>query len=337
MHFSIESEKLILEVPRPRNWVPDQYDVGMSDIMVDWKKEDKLDAGIVGIPFDTAVMGRRGCRFGPESVRNALVFSNVYEPGIDVDLSKNFSVTDFGNIDVLQTDVPGTHQRVEQVMTGIFQTGTTPVIIGGDHSLAYPDAKALINNVEGHIGVIMIDGHLDVRISHHGELSSGTPFRRLMEEPHRPVLPRNFVQLGINGWLNSRFYMDYCRQKGVTVIPAREVHKRGIEDAVSEAVEKASQGTDAIYLSMDIDGLDMAVAPGTCAPNPGGLSAYEALEAVWMIGRHPLSRGFEIMEVAPTLDNGSITSIMAATLVMHYLGAIKKRKEEKYGLQYRGV
>jgi len=329
MKFSSEVEKLLLEVSKPSNWVPDEYDVGMRDIMVDWREAKRVDAGIIGIPFDTAVMGRRGCRFGPESVRSSLVFSNVYEPGIDMDLSTGFSVTDFGNIDVLQTDVLGTHERVEKVMTEIFRTGTTLVAIGGDHSLAYPDAKALINSVEGRIGVIMIDGHLDVRISHHGEVSSGTPFRRLVEEPVRAVRPRNLVELGINGWLNSRFYMDWCRDKGITVIPARQVHKRGIEEVVNQALELASDGTEAIFLSIDIDGLDLGVAPGTCAPNPGGLSSYQALEAVWMIAQHPLTRGFDLVEVAPSLDVANLTSIMAAAMVMHFLGGTKKRLDNK--------
>ena len=107
MKFPQEIEKLLLDVPTPTNWVPDEYDVGLRDIMVDWKVTDSADIGIVGIPFDTAVMGRRGCRFGPESVRSSLVFSNVYDPSIDVDLSTGLRVTDFGNIDVLQTDVLG--------------------------------------------------------------------------------------------------------------------------------------------------------------------------------------------------------------------------------------
>jgi formimidoylglutamase len=331
MKLSEKTEALLIPVPRPHNWVPDAYDVGLGDIMVDWRLADHPDVGIVGVPFDTAVMGRRGCRFGPEGVRSSLVFSNVYEPGIDVDLSpesgSGLAVTDFGNIDVLQTDVLGTHERIERVITDIYRADVVPVIIGGDHSIAYPDVKALINSQEGRVGVIMIDGHLDVRVSHHGEVSSGTPFRRLMEEPERPVLARNLVELGINGWLNSRLYMDYCRRQGVRVIPAREIHQRGITEVVEEALQRAGDGTEAIFLSIDIDGLDISVAPGTCAPNPGGLSAYEALEAVWLIGQHPLSRGLDLVEVAPALDTQNLTSIMGAALIMQYLGATKKRLE----------
>jgi len=326
MRLSKEAEQYLIPVAKPGKWVQDEYDVSLADILVDPQEDTKVDAALLGIPYDTSVMGRRGCKFGPKGIRDALIFCDLYDAGVDVDLSTDFSVKDYGNVDVMQTDVLKTHRRVELIVEEIFKTGATPVIIGGDHSLAYPDIKALINSIDGKVGVINIDGHLDVRISHHGEISSGTPFRRLLEEPkERPLDPKNFVEFGINGWLNSRFYMDYCRDMGIRVMPAREIHKRGIEDAVTEALERAADGTDAIFLSIDIDGLDLSVAPGTCAPNAGGLMSWQALEAVWMIGQHPKTRGMDLLEVAPDLDSGGVTSIMAAGLIMNFLGATKKR------------
>ncbi len=329
MRLGNDNEALLIPVPKPSNWVPDEYDVGLHDIMVDWKTAESADIGIVGIPFDTAVMGRRGCRFGPESVRNSLVFSYVYDPGLNVDLSKGLIVTDFGNIDVFQTDVLKTHARVEKVMTAIFQTGVTPAIIGGDHSLAYPDIKALINVTPGRVGVINIDGHLDVRHSHHGEVSSGTPFRRLMEEPEKPVLGKNFVEIGINGWLNSRYYMDYCDKMGVTVIPAREVHRRKVDDVIAQALDLATDGVDALFISIDIDGVDLSAAPGTCAPSPGGLTSYEVLELVWQLGQHPLCRGLDVVEIAPSLDAAGVTSLMGAALIMNFMAATKVRLDNE--------
>jgi formimidoylglutamase len=326
MRLSKEAEQYLIPVAAPGKWVQDEYDVSLADILVPVEEDKKVDAAILGIPYDTSVMGRRGCKFGPKGIRDALVFCDLYDAGVDVDLSVDFSVKDYGNVDVMQTDVLETHRRVELIVDEIFKTGATPVIIGGDHSLAYPDIKALINNIDGKVGVINIDGHLDVRISHHGEISSGTPFRRLIEEPkERPLDPKNFVEFGINGWLNSRFYMDYCRDMGITVMPARQIHKRGIEDAVNEALAIAGDGTDAIFLSIDIDGLDLSCAPGTCAPNAGGLMSWQALEAVWMIGQHPKTRGMDLLEVAPDLDAAGVTSIMSAGLIMNFLGATKKR------------
>lgn len=329
MELPKEIEGLLLKSGGVAKFVPDEYDIEICDIIEDWRNVDSADVGLVGIPFDTSVMMRRGCRFGPDAVRSALSFSTSYEPGLDIDLSKNFKIVDFGNIDVLHTDVLKTHERIEKVITTIYEVGVIPVIIGGDHGTSYATIKSLINNTNGNIGVIMIDAHLDVRKSHHGERSSGTPFRRLMEEPEHPLLPKNLVEIGINGWHNSKFYMDYCRDRGITVIPAREVHRRGISDVVAQALDIASSGTEAIFLSFDIDGLDFAAAPGTCAPNPGGLTSYQGLEAVWQIGQHPLSRGMDMMEVAPPLDVQGLTSNMGAALIMQYLGATKRRMKEK--------
>ncbi len=325
MKLPKDVEALLLDSPRPGTWVPDEYDVSLADIMVDWRTADAADVGILGIPFDTAVSGRRGCRFGPDSVRNALVFSDVYEPGIDVDLSEDFSVTDFGNVDVLFTDVLGTHERVESVVTEIVKLGITPVMIGGDHSLAYPDVKGLMNGVTGKVGVINIDGHLDVRHSHHGEVSSGTPFRRLMEDSDTPLDPKNFVEFGINTWLNSRYYRDYCRDMGVTVITARDIHLNGIVPTIEEAISIATDGVDALFLSFDIDAIDLAHVPGTNAPNAGGLTSFQALESVWRVGQHPKCRAMDMVEVAPSLDAANVSSIMGAALIMQFMGATKVR------------
>ncbi len=326
MKLGKEVESWLLNAPAPGSFVPDEFDVSLADIMVDWRGAETADIGILGVPFDTAVSGRRGCKDGPNSVRNALVFSDVYEPGLDVDLSTGFTVTDFGNVDVLFTDVLGTHARVEAIVTAIVKAGVTPIIIGGDHSIGYPDIKGLMNNVQGKVGVINIDGHLDVRHSHHGEVSSGTPFRRLIEDEETPLDPRNFVEFGINTWLNSRYYRDYCRDMGIRVIPAREIHLGGIIPAIEEALEIAGNGTEAIFLTFDIDAIDLAHVPGTNAPNAGGLSSFQALEAVWRIGSHPKCRGMDMVEVAPSLDAGNVSSIMGAALVMHFMGATKAKK-----------
>ncbi len=328
MKISREAEQLLIPVPPPSNWTPDEYDVGVKDIMKDWRTAEAVDVAVVGIPFDTAVMGRRGCRFGPEGVRNAFTFANVFEPGYGIDLSKGFSIADFGNIDCLLTEVLGTHERVETVMTELFRTGSSVLAIGGDHSLTYPNAKGLINAIDGKIGVINIDSHLDVRFSHHGEVSSGTPFRRLMDEPENHKMdPRNFVEIGIGGWLNSRFYHEDITSKGVRVMPAREVHLRGIETCVKEALDQAADGTDAIFLSFDIDGIEHSSVPGTCSPTPGALTMHQALELIYLVGQHPKCVAMDLLEVSPPLDNGVLTSIVGGALCMQFLGAQKVRKD----------
>lgn len=329
MRLPEEAEKLLVQSGRRAKFVPDPSDIGVIDLIKDWKDIENPDVGLVGIPFDTSTLQMRGSRGGPESVRDAFMFCDCYEPGLDIDISSNLQIVDFGNIDVVHTEVPETNRRIEAVLTAINKSGVIPIVIGGDHGSTYANVKALINSVRGNIGVINIDAHMDVRKALHGEISSGTPFRRLMEEPEQPLLGKNLVELGINGWHNSKAAMDYCRDKGVTIITAREIHRRGIADVVAQALDIVTNGTQAFFLSFDIDGLDFAAAPGNCVPNPGGLTSYEGLEAVWLIGQHPLSRGFDMMEVSPPLDVRNLTSLMGAALIMQYLGAIKKRLERK--------
>lgn len=326
MNISPEVAKLISPAATPGAYTPDTTTLSMADVLHPWQEIERADIGIIGIPFDTSVMARPGCRFGPTAIRNAMALSSTYEAGLDVDVAEGITITDFGNIDCVHTNVLETHRRIELVVSEIIGQGATPVVLGGDHGTSYPTIKSLINNVAGKIGVIMFDGHLDLRTDHHGEISSGTPFRRLMEEPaSRPLDPHNLVEVGINGWLNAKVYRDYARSQGVTVIPARDVHRRGIDDVIAEAVERASAGTDAIWISFDIDGVELAHAPGTCAPNPGGLTAYEALEAVWQIGQHPKCRGIDILEVSPPLDVQGLTAITASQLAMNFIGATKQR------------
>lgn len=326
MNLSPEVEELLFPAVTPGAYTPDARTKGVADVYQSWRTAESVDVGIVGIPFDTSVMARPGCRFGPNAIRSSLALSSTYEVGLDVDVAEGIVISDFGNIDCLHTDVVETHRRIELVVTDIIRGGVTPVVLGGDHGTSYPTIKSLMNSIEGRIGVIMFDGHLDLRTDHHGEISSGTPFRRLIEEPEvRPLDPKNLVEVGINGWLNAKVYRDYAVEQGVTIIPARDVHRRGIEDVVDEALSRATCDVDALWISFDIDGIELAHAPGTCAPNVGGLTAYEALEAVWLIGQHPKCRGMDILEVSPPLDVQGLTAITASQLAMNFIGATKQR------------
>ena len=331
MKLSKEASKWLLDAKKAgENAAFDDSDLKLTDILQDWRQAEKLDMGILGIPFDSSVFFRTGCRYGPDVIRDTMaMYANSYEAGYQVDIS-DLAISDFGNVNVNHQDVLETHRRVEEVVTEIIGNGVVPVIIGGDHGLTYPNVKALMNNTKGKVGVIMLDGHLDVRKTQDGVISSGTPFRRLIEEPDRnPLDPKNFVEIGINGWLASKDYGDYCKEQGITIFPARQVHERGYKEVIEEALEIAGNGTDAIWLSIDIDGLDSSVAPGTCAPNPGGLSAHQALEIVWTVANHPKAAGMDLLEVAPPLDFNNMTSLVASYLCMQFIGGIKNQKYGK--------
>ncbi len=319
MELSREVQQLLVSPPKLMPFVSDDYDVPFGRIVKPWNEESDPKWGFIGIPFDTTTIVRRGSKFGPRSVRDALAGCTCYDPSLDVDLSGLRGLVDFGDIDVLQTEIDATWDRIDRVMAEIASAGVIPLVIGGDHGNSFPVVRGMARSLSGKAGVIMIDAHFDVRISHHGEVSSGVPFRRMIEDLNGRVQGRNMVQIGINGWHNSRYYADWCKEQGIRVIPAREVHKRDLADVASEALQLAGDGTDWIYFSIDIDGMDVSCAMGTNATNVGGLSSYQALELTYLIARHPKVKGFDVMEVSPYYDTQAMTSNLAASLFLHFL------------------
>lgn len=167
-------------------------------------------------------------------------------------------IADIGDIATVHTSVVETHNRIENVLSEIYKINIIPIIIGGDHSITFPAVKALCNNTTGKVGVISFDLHLDLRTYQGIHISSGTPFRRILEIEGTPVLGKNLVQIGLHGFLNSAGYRNFAIQKKVTIFSALEVRKQGIERIMEQALEKASDVTNTIYLSIDMDCLDQS-------------------------------------------------------------------------------
>jgi len=308
--------------------IRDEYERPVADLVRPAAEvEGDPLASILGIPFDTSIMGRRGAKGGPAAVRDALAGCLCYEPGLDVDLSEAPRVADFGDVDVLHTEVDETWSRVTDVVEALLGLGAPLVTIGGDHGLAFPVIRGVAQAVGGRVGVISVDAHLDVRVSHHGEKSSGVPFRYMLEELSDQVSGRNFVQFGIAGWLNTRSYREYLREHDVRVVTARELYRGDFDALMAEAIERAADGTDAIYMTFDIDAVEGATVGGTNVPAIAGLSPYQALELVWAFGRHPKAVGFDVMEVSPPWDPSGLSERMAASLILNFIAGRHVAKE----------
>ena len=326
MQLSKEAEALLFDPPKPGGGRTfDDSDFKVHRLIKNWRAMDRIDVGIVGTPYDGTDFGLQGQKFASDAIRKALWGHNTYEAGLDIDIQP-LQLADFGNVLVYQNETIRSHDNMEKVITEIIGKGVIPLIFGGDHGCSYPNIKALMNNVKGKVGVINFDAHLDVRKTYDGFITSGTPFHRLVDEVERnPLDMKNFVDVGINGWHATKEYHDFICDRGGRIISAREVHKRGIEDVIEEALELACNGTDAIWLSFDIDGIDSASVVGCCSPSPGALTAAQALEAVWMISQHEKCMGMDILEVCPPADVRDATVEMAAYLSSQFLGGVAKR------------
>jgi arginase family enzyme len=140
----------------------------------------------------------------------------------------------------------------------------------------------------------------------------------MLEELGDQVAGANFTEIGISGWLNSRLYYDYLRDKGARVITGRELWRGDFDALIGEALDRAADGTDAIYLTFDIDAIDGSIVAATNVPAVAGLSALQAQEIVWAFARHPKAVGMDVMEVSPGWDQTTLTERMAASLALHF-------------------
>lgn len=273
--------------------------------------------GLFGVPFDGAVIGRRGAAQGPDAIRAELALLKPYAFGrgaFDPEL------VDWGNLEVPEIDVAGTHELVRETASVVLTSQQFPLALGGDHSITYPLVEAQ-TTTHGKVGVINLDAHLDIRDVHGGRITSGTPFGRLLDAGL--VAPENLVEVGIRDFATSPYYGGKAEEKGLSVVTAAEAREGGIVDVMEDAVKRASRRTRGVYLSVDMDVLDQAHGPGVSAPTPDGFSTAELLLAVKTVAASGKLVGADVVEVAPPFDEGGRTGRAAAFTVMTLLAGLK--------------
>lgn len=298
----------------------DPRDRVLGQVVQAWPTAAAADVAIVGVPFDTAVLGRRGARFGPAAIRAALYRAYTWGGELGVDLAEDLRLADCGDVRVAHTSVERTHARLRRVVAAVAASGAVPCVLGGDNSLSFATIAGLLDATGGSLGLVVLDAHHDLREPHDGEINSGTPYRRVLELPGEPVRPEHVVQIGLAPFRNSRHYAAHARALGLHLIPARAVHQQGPEAVAAQALAVATAAAGGrFFLSVDLDVCDPAFAPGTSAHSPGGLLPFEVLELVLALARHPGCAGFDLVETAPPLDVQAATSELAATVVLYFL------------------
>jgi len=287
---------------------------------------DGLRAAVIGVPFDGASVVRTGSRGGPDAVRLGLVnhttFSSAEARGMET-----LRAADIGDVLVTLTDMQASFERISETAAALVRRGIAPVSIGGDHSIAYPLIRGVTQGLPkgARLGIIHFDAHHDLRAAHLGAESSGVPFRKALETLPEAVRGPQLVQIGMAEFTNSRQFDDYARQQGITVIPGRGLRHGALAPAVDRALAIAGEGTDAIYLSVDIDCIDQAQAPGTAAPNPFGLDLRDVQDALRVIGAHPKVVGMDLVEICPSFDHDNMTGRAGASLVLSFLYGLAAR------------
>jgi agmatinase len=266
-------------------------------------------AAFLGVPYDGAnvCIGRPGSAMGPQGLRIASqeYFSWSFE--WDIDLQEAYGLVDCGDTKIAVGNADRTHVNVEADLTNILRSGAIPIAIGGDHSLPIPGARALSKFLgpDKRMGYLAIDAHMDAAYSVDGEKeTNASGVARASELPN--VRPENVAIVGVRGSLNPREWLDLIRERGINMYPMREVKERGIEAVLKDALDRAWDGTDGVYVTWDTDSVDAAYAPGTTEPEPGGLTSHEVLAAGRILGERGFS-SFDNVELAPIYDLSGIT------------------------------
>ena len=279
----------------------------------------EYDVAVVGAPFDMGTTYRPGTRFGPEGVRRISGVYDSYSPDLGMDLLEEIDIADAGDLFVIPSNIEKTFDQIELGVGHLLDQGTFPVIIGGDHSIGYPDAKAFAKHVDGKMGIIHFDRHIDTAETTMDERMHTTHFSHATKIPNIP--PTNLVQIGIGGWIGNHSGVQVAEEIDTTVISMFDVDDMGIDKAMDIALELAWKDADAVYLSFDIDVFDPGYAPATGTPEPGGMTPREGLKAVRRAAAEGLI-GMDLVEISPPYDVADITSLLGARVIMDTLATL---------------
>ena len=270
---------------------------------------------ILGVPFDAGVSYRPGARFGPQAVRAGSKLLRPYHPYLGVEPWAVHQVADAGDVACNPFDIAVAVAEIEAAARRTLQRADRLVTVGGDHTIALPLLRAL-HDRHGPVALVHFDAHLDTWDTYFGApYTHGTPFRRASEEGLLAL--DHSAHVGIRGPLYTTGDLIEDRRLGFAVVTTMDVARRGPDHAVD--VIRSRVGDRPVYLSVDIDVLDPAHAPGTGTPEPGGLTTRELQMILRGLGDLPLV-GADIVEVSPSYDHAELTAIAAANVAYEFLG-----------------
>jgi agmatinase len=283
-----------------------------------------VDVAIVGAPIDELVSDRPGARFGPRAIRGA-----GCPPGphleARIDWAEALRVVDYGDAPIVPADPVRSHAAIEATVAEVLRAGAVPIVLGGDHSIAEPDVRACAA-AKGPVGLVHFDTHTDTGAEVFGlEVSHGTPMYRLVDAGH--VAPERYVQIGLRGYWPGEQELAWQAERGITSFFMHDVRELGIEEVLGRTV--AIVGDGPVFLSVDVDVLDPAFAPGTGTPEPGGMTSRELLWACRAIATELALVGADVVEVAPTaVGSADVTALVADRIVREILTGIALRRRE---------
>ena len=282
-----------------------------------------VDVAIVGAPTDDLVSERPGTRFAPRAIRSASCPPGPHlEAGIDA--FTELRIVDYGDAPVVPADPAATAVAIERIVGEVVTAGALPLTLGGDHSITEPCITAIAAQ-RGPVGLIHFDTHTDTGREVFGvERSHGTPMFRLVEAGS--VAGVRYAQIGLRGYWPGPAEFTWQQEHGIASFFMHDVRDQGIKEVVAQALAHVGKGL--VYLTVDVDVLDPAFAPGTGTPEPGGMTSVDLLWAVRTVAASVELAGADVVEVLPTaIGSADITALVAERVVREVLTGLALRRQ----------
>jgi agmatinase len=287
---------------------------------------DHADIVVAGVPFDSGVSYRSGARFGPNHIREASRLLRPYNPALDVSPFEVAQVADAGDIAVNPFDIAEAIETVQAAAYDLTADGTRLVTLGGDHTISLPLLRAAAER-HGPVALLHFDAHLDTWDTYFGaEFTHGTPFRRAFEEGI--IDTEALSHVGTRGPLYGKKDLEDDRRFGFGIVTSADVYRQGVDEVVARLRDRI--GDRPLYVSIDVDVMDPAHAPGTGTPEAGGITSRELLEI--LRGFRGLNLiGADVVEVAPAYDHADITGVAASHLAYDLVSLLALTHEDGRG------
>jgi agmatinase len=304
---------------------------GQRPLVTDAEQLDSWqpDVAIVGAPFDISTTNRPGARFGPRAIRALAYEPGTYHLDLGIEIFEHLEVVDYGDAYCPHGQTETSHANIRERVHQVASRGIVPVTLGGDHSITWPAATA-VADVHGHgnVGIVHFDAHADTADHIDGNLAShGTPMRRLIESGAVPG--DRFVQVGLRGYWPPAETFAWMREQGMVWHTMHEIWERGFKEVMADAVSEALSRADHLYLSVDVDVMDPAHAPGTGTPEPGGMTSVDLLRMVRQLALEHDIVGMDVVEVAPAYDVSDLTVNAAHRIVFEALAGMAERRRRR--------
>src|ERR1700754_54570 len=322
----------------PGMYGPDITFAGVPRTTLDALADGGFDIVFVGAPFDGGTSHRPAPRFGPQALRGTdYLPHDASRPhlALGVDPLQELRVADLGDVVMPSGETERSLRALESTVQAVTAAGAIPVVLGGDHTVTFPDATGVARELGwGRVSLIHFDAHADTGDTQWGSLyGHGTPMRRLIESG--AVRGDRFLQIGLRGYWPEPPTLAWMAAQRMRSFEMTEVVTRGLDAVLTEAFEIALDDCDAAFLSVDVDVVDPGMAPGTGTPEPGGLTGRQLLDAVRRIAMELPVAGIDVVEVSPPYDHAEVTAFLGNRVVLEALSGLAWRLRKAEGLPVR--